>query len=95
MKKFNFLIALGLMATASMQAQTTVARLGFEVGDEKYTTEGALTPGGTSIGKSLQLMTLSRESTASWQRTVQPQDRLGTVVSKSVTSPSRRTLLIV
>ena len=47
MKKFNFLIALGLMATASMQAQTTVARLGFEVGDEKYTTEGALTPGGT------------------------------------------------
>ena len=35
------------MASASMQAQTTVARLGFEEGDEKYTTEGALTPGGT------------------------------------------------
>jgi methionine-rich copper-binding protein CopC len=47
MKKLNFLIALGLISAASMQAQTTVVSLGFEAGDQKYTTEEAYTPGGT------------------------------------------------
>ena len=47
MKKLNFLIALGLISAASMQAQTTVVSLGFESGDQKYTTEDAYTPGGT------------------------------------------------
>ncbi len=47
MKKFNLLMAAGLMSFASMQAQTTIASLGFEPSDTKYTTAGALTPGGT------------------------------------------------
>ncbi len=47
MKKINFLIALGLISAASMQAQTTVVSLGFESGDQKYTTSDAYTPGGT------------------------------------------------
>ena len=47
MKKFNLLMAAGLMSFASAQAQTTIASVGFEPGDTKYTTEEALTPGGT------------------------------------------------
>ncbi len=47
MKKLNFLIALGLISAATMQAQTPVVSLGFESGDQKYTTEDAYTPGGT------------------------------------------------
>lgn len=48
MKKINLLIAAGLLASASMQAQvTTIASVGFESGDQKYTTEYAYTPGGT------------------------------------------------
>ena len=47
MKKFNLLIAAGLLATASVSAQTTIASVGFESGDKKYTTETAYTPGGT------------------------------------------------
>ena len=47
MKKFNLLIALGLMFAASMQAQTTIASVGFEPSDAKYTTSWAYTPGGT------------------------------------------------
>ena len=47
MRKINFLIALGLISAASMQAQTTVVSLGFESGDQKYTTADAYTPGGT------------------------------------------------
>ena len=46
MKKFNFLMVLGLMAAASANAQTTVASVGFEPSDQKYTTETAYTPGG-------------------------------------------------
>ena len=47
MKKINLLIAAGLMATASATAQTTIASVGFEKGDQKYTTTTAYTPGGT------------------------------------------------
>lgn len=47
MKKINLLIAVGLLSTASMQAQTTIASVGFESGDQKYTTTSAYTPGGT------------------------------------------------
>ena len=47
MKKINLMIAAGLLASASMQAQTTIASVGFESGDQKYTTETAYTPGGT------------------------------------------------
>lgn len=47
MKKFNLLMAAGLMSFATVQAQTTIASVGFEPGDSKYTTEDALTPGGT------------------------------------------------
>ena len=47
MKKINYLIALGLISAASMQAQSPVVSLGFESGDQKYTTEDAYTPGGT------------------------------------------------
>ena len=47
MKKFNLLMAAGLMSFATVQAQTTIASVGFEPGDTKYTTEDALTPGGT------------------------------------------------
>jgi len=48
MKKLNFLMSLGLFAASlAAQAQTTVAGLGFEQGDAKYTTAGAYTPGGT------------------------------------------------
>ena len=47
MKKINFMIALGLISAASMQAQSPVVSLGFESGDQKYTTEDAYTPGGT------------------------------------------------
>ncbi|MCH5176058.1 MAG: hypothetical protein J1F40_09235 [Prevotellaceae bacterium] len=47
MKKINFLIAIGLMGAASVaQAQTKVASLGFENGDTKYATDGALSEGG-------------------------------------------------
>lgn len=46
MKKIN-LIVVGLLATASVSAQTTIASVGFESGDKKYTTETAYTPGGT------------------------------------------------
>lgn len=46
MKKFNLLMAAGLMSFATVQAQTTIASVGFEPGDSKYTTEDALTPGG-------------------------------------------------
>ena len=35
------------MSFATVQAQTTIASVGFEPGDSKYTTEDALTPGGT------------------------------------------------
>ena len=46
MRRIYLLIAAGLMCTASMQAQTVVAELGFEDGTEagKYKTEYALTP---------------------------------------------------
>ena len=47
MKKINLLMAAGLMASASVQAQTTIASVGFEASDSKYTTETAYTPGGT------------------------------------------------
>ncbi|MBR2630711.1 MAG: hypothetical protein IKD25_04195 [Bacteroidaceae bacterium] len=47
MKKINLLMAAGLMSFATVQAQTTIASVGFEPGDSKYTTEDALTPGGT------------------------------------------------
>ena len=48
MKKLDFLMSLGLFAASlTAQAQTTVASLGFEQGDSKYTTAGAYTPGGT------------------------------------------------
>jgi len=47
MKKFNFLLALGLVSSISMNAQTTIASVGFETGDAKYTTANAYTPGGT------------------------------------------------
>ena len=48
MKKLNFFLALGLFASAaSMNAQTNVLSLGFETGDQKYTTADAYTPGGT------------------------------------------------
>ncbi len=47
MKKINLMIAVGLLFSASMQAQTTIASLGFENGDTKYTTPYAYTPGGT------------------------------------------------
>lgn len=46
MKKINLIVA-GLLATASVSAQTTIASVGFESGDKKYTTETAYTPGGT------------------------------------------------
>ena len=47
MKKINFLMAIGLMASATaVQAQTKVAQLGFEAGDQKYATDGALSKGG-------------------------------------------------
>ena len=42
MKKFNLLMAAGLMSFATVQAQTTIASVGFEPGDTKYTTEEAL-----------------------------------------------------
>lgn len=41
------MIAAGLLATVSASAQTTIASVGFESGDKKYTTETAYTPGGT------------------------------------------------
>ena len=46
MKRNYLLIAAGLLCTASMQAQTVVAQLGFEDSDEvgKYKTEYAITP---------------------------------------------------
>ena len=47
MKKFYFFVVAALMGVSSMQAQTTIATLGFEDGDTKYTTAGAYTPGGT------------------------------------------------
>lgn len=47
MKKINLMIAAGLLCAASVQAQTTIASVGFEPGDSKYTTEHAYTPGGT------------------------------------------------
>ena len=47
MKKINLLMAAGLMSFATVQAQTTIASVSFEPGDSKYTTEDALTPGGT------------------------------------------------
>ena len=47
MKKINLLIAAGLLCAASMQAQTTIAQVGFEPSDSKYTTSWAYTPGGT------------------------------------------------
>lgn len=50
MKKFNLLIAAGLMGAVSVQAQTTIAKLGFEPGDEKFTTDMALTPGLGTFG---------------------------------------------
>ena len=50
MKKINLMIAAGLLASASMQAQTTIASVGFESGDQKYTTELALTPGLGTLG---------------------------------------------
>ena len=46
MKKFNLLMAAGLMSFATVQAHTTFASVGFDPGDSKYTTEDALTPGG-------------------------------------------------
>ena len=51
MKKINLLIALGLMASASMQAQTVITSLGFEANDTKgQSTEWALTPGKSIFG---------------------------------------------
>ena len=51
MKKINLLIALGLMASASMQAQTTIASLGFEENDTKgRSSEWAITPGLSTFG---------------------------------------------
>ncbi len=47
MKKINLMIAAGLMCAASVSAQTTIASVGFEPGDQKYTTAHAYTPGGT------------------------------------------------
>lgn len=47
MKKINLMIAAGLLCAASMQAQTTIASVGFEPSDTKYTTQYAYTPGGT------------------------------------------------
>jgi len=47
MKKINLMIAAGLLCAASVQAQTTIASVGFEPGDTKYTTKYAYTPGGT------------------------------------------------
>ena len=47
MKKFYILFVLGLMCTASMLAQKTIASCGFEPGDSRYTTSWAYTPGGT------------------------------------------------
>ena len=51
MKKINLLIAAGLMATASVQAQTVVASLGFEDSDTKgRSSEWAITPGKSIFG---------------------------------------------
>ena len=47
MKKINLMIAAGLLCAASVQAQTTIASVGFEPGDATYTTKYAYTPGGT------------------------------------------------
>ena len=96
MKKFNLLMAAGLMSFASMQAQTTIASLGFEPSDTKYTTAGALTPGGT-FGDWVNVkegdVTRSLANTLSAQRTLKKQVTLGTVVSRLVTFRLRRTLL--
>ena len=46
MRKINFLIAVGLMGAASVAQAQTVASLGFEAGDQKYATDGALSKGG-------------------------------------------------
>lgn len=51
MKKINLLIAAGLMATASVQAQTVVTSLGFEDSDTKgRSSEWAITPGRSIFG---------------------------------------------
>lgn len=51
MKKINLLIAAGLMASASLQAQTVIASLGFEDGDQTgRTSQYALTPGLSIFG---------------------------------------------
>lgn len=51
MKKINLLIAAGLMATASVQAQTVVTSLGFEDSDTKgRSSEWAITPGKSIFG---------------------------------------------
>lgn len=48
MKKLNFMLSLALFATSlGIQAQKTIASVGFEPGDSKYTTSFAYTPGGT------------------------------------------------
>ena len=46
MKKINFLMAVGLMSAASVAQAQTVAQLGFEAGDQKFATDGALSKGG-------------------------------------------------
>lgn len=46
-KTINLVMASSLMGVATMQAQTVIAELGFEEGDTKFVTSGALTPGGT------------------------------------------------
>ena len=51
MKKINFLLMLGLMSAASMQAQTTIVSLGFEPGDVKGQSSAySLTPGLSEFG---------------------------------------------
>jgi len=48
MKNKNLMMGLGFAAfSMSMQAQTTIATLGFETGDQKYTTSGSLSKKGT------------------------------------------------
>lgn len=51
MKKFNLLIAAGLFASVSMQAQTVIASLGFEENDTKgRSSDWAITPGKSIFG---------------------------------------------
>ncbi len=80
MKKINLLIAAGLMASASMQAQTVVTSLGFEANDPKgQSTEWALTPGLSIFGDWVNVQDVD-----SWDEQSQEDVHSGSYALKAV-----------